>query len=65
MQMKYNLPDAFAKAFQNIHGVSSAQARKNNVILRAFLPMTFHYDYFLYEIILSINKGSLKAAFFL
>lgn len=41
LQMGYNSPDAFAKAFQNMHGVSPSQAKKSNVILKAFPPMTF------------------------
>jgi AraC family transcriptional regulator len=41
LQMGYNSPDAFAKAFQNMHGVSPSQARKSNVSLKAFPPMTF------------------------
>ncbi|MDR1541936.1 MAG: AraC family transcriptional regulator [Clostridiales bacterium] len=41
LRMGYNSPDAFAKAFQNMHGVSPSQARKNNVALKAFPPMTF------------------------
>lgn len=41
LQMGYNSPDAFAKAFQNMHGVSPSQARKSNVTLKAFPPMTF------------------------
>lgn len=42
LRIGYNSPDAFAKAFQNMHGVSPTQARKNNAILKAFPPMTFH-----------------------
>lgn len=41
LRMGYNTPDAFAKAFQNMHGVSPSQARKSNVTLKAFPPMTF------------------------
>lgn len=42
LRMGYHSPDAFAKAFQNMHGVSPSQARKGNVTLKAFPPMTFH-----------------------
>lgn len=42
LRMGYNSPDAFAKAFQNMHGVSPSQARKSTVTLKAFPPMTFH-----------------------
>lgn len=41
LRMGYNSPDAFAKAFQNMHGVLPSQARKDNVVLKAFPPMTF------------------------
>lgn len=41
LRLGYNSPDAFAKAFQNMHGVSPSQARKSNVTLKAFPPMTF------------------------
>lgn len=41
LRMGYNSPDAFAKAFQNMHGVSPSQVRKSNVTLKAFPPMTF------------------------
>jgi len=41
LQLGYNSPDAFAKAFQNMHGVAPSQARKSEVILKAFPPMTF------------------------
>jgi AraC family transcriptional regulator len=42
LRIGYQSPDAFAKAFQNMHGVSPSQARKGNVPLKAFPPMTFH-----------------------
>jgi len=41
LQLGYNSPDAFAKAFQNMHGIAPSQARKSEVILKAFPPMTF------------------------
>lgn len=42
LRMGYQSPDAFAKAFQSMHGVSPSRARKDNVILKAFPPMTFY-----------------------
>ncbi len=40
-ELGYESPDAFAKAFQNMHGVSPSRARKANTNLKAFPPMTF------------------------
>lgn len=37
----YDSPTAFARAFQNIHGVSPASARSQGVPLKAFPRMTF------------------------
>lgn len=41
MRLGYDSPDAFAKAFVSVHKVTPTQARKENVSLKAFLPMTF------------------------
>ena len=41
LQLGYESPDAFAKAFQAMHGVRPSQARKGDTMLKAFPPMTF------------------------
>ena len=41
LQLGYNSPDAFSKAFQAMHGVSPSSVKKGNIILKAFPPMTF------------------------
>lgn len=41
MKFGYDSPDAFTKAFQAVHNVTPSQARKSNVSLKAFPPMTF------------------------
>lgn len=41
MRLGYESPEAFAKAFQSVHNVTPTGARKGNVNLKAFLPMTF------------------------
>lgn len=41
LEMGYESPDAFTKAFQNLHGVTPSQVRKNNARVKAFPPMTF------------------------
>ncbi len=38
----YDSPTAFARAFQNVHGVSPTAARLGGVQLKAFSRMTFH-----------------------
>lgn len=45
----YSSPDAFTKAFQQLHGVTPSEARKNNHSLKAYPRMTFQ---------LSIKGGS-------
>ncbi len=41
LQLGYESPDAFSKAFQAMHGVTPTQARKGETVLKAFPPMTF------------------------
>ncbi len=41
LSLGYETPEAFSKAFQAIHGVNPSQARKSNVELKSFPPMTF------------------------
>jgi AraC family transcriptional regulator len=37
----YDSPDAFAKAFGEMHGCTPSQVRKNDAFVKAFLPVTF------------------------
>ncbi|KXH88002.1 MULTISPECIES: AraC family transcriptional regulator [Bacillus] len=37
----YNSPDSFARAFQNLHGITPSEARNSSRSLRAYSPMTF------------------------
>lgn len=37
----YNSPDSFARAFQNLHGITPSEARKSSHSLKAYSPMTF------------------------
>lgn len=37
----YDSPDAFARAFQKLHGVKPSEARNNGYLLKAYPPMTF------------------------
>ena len=41
LQLGYQSPDAFAKAFQSMHGVTPSQTRRGSTVLKAFPPMTF------------------------
>ncbi len=41
LSIGYDSPDAFTKAFQIMHNVTPSEARKDNVKLKAFPPMTF------------------------
>lgn len=41
LQLGYNSPDAFSKAFQAMHGILPSSVKKGNIILKAFPPMTF------------------------
>jgi AraC family transcriptional regulator len=38
----YNSPDSFARAFQNLHGITPSEARNNGHSLKAYPRMTFH-----------------------
>ncbi|EDZ52486.1 AraC family transcriptional regulator [Bacillus cereus] len=37
----YNSPDSFARAFQNLHGITPSEARNSSRSLKAYSPMTF------------------------
>ncbi|MGE6595095.1 AraC family transcriptional regulator [Bacillus proteolyticus] len=37
----YNSPDSFARAFQNLHGITPSEARSTSHSLKAYSPMTF------------------------
>ncbi|PEJ03268.1 AraC family transcriptional regulator [Bacillus wiedmannii] len=37
----YNSPDSFARAFQNLHGITPSEARSTIRSLKAYSPMTF------------------------
>ncbi|MBG0968774.1 AraC family transcriptional regulator [Bacillus sp. SRB3LM] len=37
----YNSPDSFARAFQNLHGITPSEVRNSNHSLKAYSPMTF------------------------
>ncbi|MDA1551867.1 AraC family transcriptional regulator [Bacillus tropicus] len=37
----YNSPDSFARAFQNLHGITPSETRNSNHSLKAYSPMTF------------------------
>ncbi|WP_409340648.1 GyrI-like domain-containing protein [Paenibacillus sp. MBLB4367] len=41
MKYGYNSPDSFARAFQQLHGVTPSEARNNGHSLKAFPVMTF------------------------
>jgi AraC family transcriptional regulator len=41
MELGYESPDAFSRAFQNMHGVTPTQARRGDMPLKAFSAMTF------------------------
>lgn len=49
MELGYESPDAFSKAFQAMHGVNPSQVRKGDIMLKAFSPMTFQ---------LTLRRGS-------
>lgn len=38
----YESPEAFSKAFQRLHGVSPSAAKKTDVKLKSFAPISFH-----------------------
>ncbi len=41
LQLGYESPEAFSKAFQVMHGVTPSQAKKTNTELKVLPPMTF------------------------
>lgn len=41
LQLGYESPDAFAKAFTAMHGISPSAARKPGAVIQSFLPMSF------------------------
>ncbi|QGG47702.1 AraC family transcriptional regulator [Heliorestis convoluta] len=41
IKYRYNSPDSFTKAFQNLHGVTPSEARNNGQQLKAYPLMTF------------------------
>ncbi|MGG0555440.1 AraC family transcriptional regulator [Priestia aryabhattai] len=41
IKYRYNSPDSFARAFQNLHGISPSEAKKDGCSLKAYPPMTF------------------------
>lgn len=41
MKYGYNSPDSFARAFQNLHGLTPSEARSNGQTLKAYPLMTF------------------------
>jgi AraC family transcriptional regulator len=41
LQLGYESPEAFSKAFQAMHGVTPSQAKKENTELKVLPPMTF------------------------
>ncbi|MGM0922317.1 MAG: AraC family transcriptional regulator [Bacillota bacterium] len=49
MKYRYSSPDSFARAFQNLHGITPSEARNGGHSLKAFPRMTFQ---------LSIKGGS-------
>ena len=44
LRFGYDSPDAFSKAFQAMHEVTPTQARKSDVTLKTFLPVTFRIN---------------------
>lgn len=41
IKYNYSSPDSFTRAFQNLHGITSSEAKKNGSSLKAFPKMTF------------------------
>ncbi|MEH7511068.1 AraC family transcriptional regulator [Priestia megaterium] len=41
IKYRYNSPDSFTRAFQNLHGISPSEAKKDGRSLKAYPPMTF------------------------
>jgi AraC family transcriptional regulator len=44
MRFGYDSPDAFSKAFQSMHGITPTQARRSEVQLKTFLPISFRIN---------------------
>lgn len=41
LQLGYESPEAFSRAFQAMHGVTPSQAKNKNIALKVLPPMTF------------------------
>ncbi|RBN36947.1 AraC family transcriptional regulator, partial [Priestia megaterium] len=41
IKYNYSSPDSFTRAFQNLHGITPSEAKKNGSSLKAFPKMTF------------------------
>ncbi|RPK10903.1 AraC family transcriptional regulator [Priestia endophytica] len=41
IKYRYNSPDSFSRAFQNLHGITPSEAKKNGHSLKAYPRMTF------------------------
>ena len=41
LQLGYESPEAFSRAFQAMHGVTPSQAKNKNIVLKVLPPMTF------------------------
>lgn len=41
IKYRYNSPDSFSRAFQNLHGITPSEARNSSRSLKAYSPMTF------------------------
>ncbi|MDT2046543.1 MULTISPECIES: AraC family transcriptional regulator [Bacillaceae] len=41
IKYRYNSPDSFTRAFQNLHGLTPSEAKKNGYSLKAYPKMTF------------------------
>ncbi|QWG73838.1 AraC family transcriptional regulator [Bacillus mycoides] len=41
IKYRYNSPDSFTRAFQNLHGITPSEARSTSRSLKAYSPMTF------------------------
>ena len=45
LQLGYNSPDAFSKAFQAMHGISPSSAKKGNIIFKSIPSYNFQINY--------------------
>ena len=41
IKYQYNSPDSFTRAFQNLHGITPSEAKRNGHSLKAYPRMTF------------------------